>query len=673
MRRLIPILIAIILFWAGPVGAATYYCVYDSGTYYYKDGSWATASDNDGSSIDLNQLLADLDNAGNVIVLEAGTYTDIDAADGIDTDQGNFTFRAPIASDPNYSSHFGTVIIDGSAIADVIFRIVDGDVTLSGDMEIVGGDSNSGAVLINGDISNVKLDGLTIKSGSSAGDTTLYVLGGAGDTDPKNVEIVDCTLICNRLGEEGINVSACDNPGASSIHGCTFINESSGDLEVSSTEAIKFFTSNSWSIYNNSIGSESKKWSSGIDVNNSDSNLIYNNSITWCWDGDDYPNGYGFGVTLWGTSASNEVYRNWVYRCNKGIFINNSAGSNTVKNNLVVSSPVNGIDHQASSLATQSIFHNTIYHFPTGTAGHGIALQADGVNADIRNNVVYGYTAQARAHNIHCLSITDTAAPNEYAVVLNNNVWYPSGTCYLAEDTNGTYDTIATWQAAIAGDGGITGKDSNSSGSDPLFIDAANDNFHLFPDSPCINAGAANTLSFDYEGRTRGACAMWTIGAYLFGDLALCTGTIQNSIVDGETLIKAGVAQQCTFNGPVSVHGAGGGMENSIVWYTGGLGLSVASGATLSGNYNYLLNSEAEVEAAGGAYTDTGSTFSGDDPKLNSQDRPILHTLRRSVDRLSGVTDDFYGHQRSADTEPGAINMGVNRLLFDDDSRRRKN
>lgn len=118
---------------------ATYYARYDTGTLYYKSGAWPTTGDNDGNSTDLDDLFDDLDNAGHTVVLASDTYsgTELDAADGIDTVDGNITIRAPISSDPEYSTYGGTVTIDGSGVADTTFRIIDDTVTLE-DISFIG-------------------------------------------------------------------------------------------------------------------------------------------------------------------------------------------------------------------------------------------------------------------------------------------------------------------------------------------------------------------------------------------------------------------------------------------------------------------------------------------------------------------------------------------------------
>jgi hypothetical protein len=61
-----------------------------------------------------------------------------------------------------------------------------------------------------------------------------------------------------------------------------------------------------------------------------------------------------------------------------------------------------------------------------------------------------------------------------------NNIWMNTGSSLVA--TASTYsDFNGTWSGTTSGTGNIT--------SDPLFVDAANNNFNLRPSSPCIDAG----------------------------------------------------------------------------------------------------------------------------------------------------------------------------------------
>jgi hypothetical protein len=56
-----------------------------------------------------------------------------------------------------------------------------------------------------------------------------------------------------------------------------------------------------------------------------------------------------------------------------------------------------------------------------------------------------------------------------------------------------TPKTYATWETAY-------GKSTHSVEADPLFVDAANGDFHLRPGSPAINAGTNVGLTKDYNG-----------------------------------------------------------------------------------------------------------------------------------------------------------------------------
>jgi hypothetical protein len=95
----------------------------------------------------------------------------------------------------------------------------------------------------------------------------------------------------------------------------------------------------------------------------------------------------------------------------------------------------------------------------------------------------------------------------------NNNLWYQSagGTALYAEAPEASeyhYNDQAAYKSA-------TGFDTNGKWEDPKFIDAANGDFHLRTDSPCIEAGIVIAgLVIDHDGIPLGRGTNPDIGAF---------------------------------------------------------------------------------------------------------------------------------------------------------------
>jgi hypothetical protein len=100
--------------------------------------------------------------------------------------------------------------------------------------------------------------------------------------------------------------------------------------------------------------------------------------------------------------------------------------------------------------------------------------------------------------------------------VVVNNIFYNTGTSYWASDgatLTGDYNLI------------FESRDPNQAGPndligvDPLLIDPPNNDFHLQPGSPAIDAGEIRAeVIHDLEGTPRPQGAGYDIGAYEFGD-----------------------------------------------------------------------------------------------------------------------------------------------------------
>ncbi len=128
------------------------------------------------------------------------------------------------------------------------------------------------------------------------------------------------------------------------------------------------------------------------------------------------------------------------------------------------------------------VVHNTVHGNHTSAAGGGIHSSGSGTRAVIHNNSIDGNSA-ASGGGIHVASGAFE--------ILGNDVY---------QNTGGDYGGIPSQ----------TGTNGNTS-SDPRYVDAAQGDFHLRPDSPSIDAAFASWVSvpWDFEGdpRPHGAAA----------------------------------------------------------------------------------------------------------------------------------------------------------------------
>lgn len=167
----------------------------------------------------------------------------------------------------------------------------------------------------------------------------------------------------------------------------------------------------------------------------------------------------------------------------------------------------NGNGIQGGNLDGLDIYYNYL----SNTDWRGIQLATSSSNVNIYNNVIYGSVDYV------CLSIggdvlniknniiqTDsdskpimkilTGATN---VTISNNRYYTTGNgtdAFHWLGTDYTYGNFANWVTASS--------DANSATGDPLFVDAANNDFRLLMASPCINKGTDVGLTRDYRGRS---------------------------------------------------------------------------------------------------------------------------------------------------------------------------
>ena len=223
-------------------------------------------------------------------------------------------------------------------------------------------------------------------------------------------------------------------------------------------------------------------YNSGVNSNA----VIEHNIFTDCWNHLEYPYGLGTSVDC-ADSVGWTIAYNYIIGCNKGIsFL--TGKSILCHHNIVVDSHVNGIDQYNGGVAgfLNYIYNNIVIHNPSGTAGHGIAVQGTGGYAVIKNNLVYITFIGINA-NVQGLCIERT---NYSGIDIDNNLVYkiPGSTANLYTLAAGIYDYIADWKTALAGTA-YSGKEVHAINADPLFVNFAGGDYHLGAGSPALGAG----------------------------------------------------------------------------------------------------------------------------------------------------------------------------------------
>jgi parallel beta-helix repeat protein len=245
-----------------------------------------------------------------------------------------------------------------------------------------------------------------------------------------------------------------------------------------------------------------------------------------------------------------------IYSADKteGVYFESGEGSNSVLLGCTVdgrvkcdgSSPsirkcitTSGIKCTGGSAAT--IENNKM----SNSSGHGVYISSSA--GLIRNNWIY----ECSITGIYFTSATAAVDVNNNTIVDNSygGIYFHSGTapnvtnCILWDNNDDLYGCTATYSCIKDGDSG-TGNISSA----PCFVDAADDDYHLTPDSPCINVGDPNgnyAGQVDIDDDQRVVDAIVDMGAHETGrvyntDKKLWYYDIQPAIDDsdnGDTLV----------------------------------------------------------------------------------------------------------------------------------------
>lgn len=275
-----------------------------------------------------------------------------------------------------------------------------------------------------------------------------------------------------------------------------------------------------------------------------------------------------------GTIQQNTISGNWghytgggLYACG-GTILNNTISQNmviyfggglclcdgTIQRNIISGNSSYYSNGGGLYQCSYIIENNVIYSNHAADNGGGL-YNCDGV---IQNNTILDNSADKRGGGlVYCDGIIRNC------IIWENTA--PSGPqLHLDSCSTPTYSCIEDWTS------GGTGNISD----DPQLVDPANGDFHLLPNSPCIDAGGTVTLAQDFEGdprpwdaisEPRGDGFDFDIGADEYttkttlavfsghdspvppvGINAITTGTLVNAYMTDPVVAESGTQYLCT-------------------------------------------------------------------------------------------------------------------------------
>lgn len=308
--------------------------------------------------------------------------------------------------------------------------------------------SNLYCVGLYGDTTHhITIDGLTISYAYEHG-----INGWDDDTAVEYIVVDNCTI--NYCGAHGIGMSSyCSNW---TVKNNTVHNNC--ELEITSnqnyTAGIKAGTSNNSNI----LVEHNTVYSNGVGRTGDRGSGIWMDTI-------------GAGVVV----RYNECYSN----NDRGIMIEVTDDAEVYYNKCYSNTNDDGIG------LTRDCHGNKVYNNVCYGNAQGIGVIGDwpaqaGNMEDnlIKNNILSGNTTR----ELRCLLGGENDGTNGSGNVYEYNC-LGAETANFIEWANGTYkSTYDAWEATY-------GSSTHSAEADPLFVDAANGNFHLRPNSPCLGIG----------------------------------------------------------------------------------------------------------------------------------------------------------------------------------------
>ncbi|MFO0753327.1 MAG: choice-of-anchor Q domain-containing protein [Thermodesulfovibrionales bacterium] len=233
---------------------------------------------------------------------------------------------------------------------------------------------------------------------------------------------------------------------------------------------------------------------SGIEISSLYGNVIIRNNVIKNNDGGGLDaNAYYGGLTL----SNNTIDSN----SGEGVKAYSSRNEIKLINNVVINNADQAVSVWAGDNATALLANNIITE---NQGGGGINVYSWHATVDIVNNTITGNIASSIGGGIYIYLDEDTRS-NLYNNIIRGNTAGEGGDIYIDNPYNLTINAFNNNFDPANVSGGFTAQGNNIN-ADPLFVNATNGDYHLSPNSSCIDSGSNSASSLpltDYEGDSR--------------------------------------------------------------------------------------------------------------------------------------------------------------------------
>jgi len=319
-------------------------------------------------------------------------------------------------------------------------------------------------------IHNIRADGIRIGGGvASVISNTIHNISSDG-IDGRGQTVTITQNIIHDVGKDGVHI---EDAGTAHVYNNTVYDTAEhgiyargGDCTIANNtvqniggDGIRTHsTSTDVQIRNNTVYTASND---GIDARG-DVITITHNTVSGCADN---------GIKTDDVSGRAHIEANWVLsNATVGIAIR-QAPVFTLTNNVIGDHPGGSVELEGTG--TGFLYHNTLVGSGTGAQGTGLAV-LEPLAATIVNNVIVSH------------SVGITATPGATLIVSHTLLWHN-------------------------GDDPISG--TVVFPTPPLFVAPGQQNYHLLPDSPAVDAGIETGVTSDVDGDTRPIGALPDVGA----------------------------------------------------------------------------------------------------------------------------------------------------------------